>query len=50
MEENILGAGAPNEGRRKGDVFKSHFHVANIVNEPSGAERKNSIWNILSSF
>jgi len=41
MGENILGAKAPNEGRSKGDIFKSHFHIANIVNEPSGAKRKN---------
>lgn len=41
MGENILGAEAPNERRSNGDIFKSHFHVANIVNQPIGTKRKN---------
>lgn len=41
MGEDILGAGAPNERRSKGDIFKSNFHVTNIVNQPFGAKRKN---------
>ncbi len=41
MGKDILGAEAPNEKRSKEDIFMSHFHVANIVNEPFGAKRKN---------
>lgn len=36
----MLGAGAPNERGRKRDIFKSYFHVVNIVNEPFDAKEK----------
>lgn len=41
MEENILGAEAPNERRSNGDIFKSHFHGTNIVNQTFGTKGKN---------
>jgi len=41
MGENILGAEAPDERRSKGDIFYSHFHATNIVNQLIGTKRKN---------